>query len=44
MSDRAPAANAAQTAAAHRPITECRARILYRGTEIASYNEPKAPA
>jgi non-heme Fe2+,alpha-ketoglutarate-dependent halogenase len=30
--------------ALHRTITECRARILYRGTEIASYNEPKALA
>ena len=30
--------------ALHRTITECGARILYRGTEIASYNEPKALA
>ena len=30
--------------ALHRAITECRARILYRGTEIASYNDPKALA
>jgi len=30
--------------ALHRAIAECRARILYRGTEIASYNEPKALA
>jgi len=30
--------------ALHRAITECRARILYRGTDVASYNEPKAPA
>jgi non-heme Fe2+,alpha-ketoglutarate-dependent halogenase len=30
--------------ALHRAITECCARILYRGTEIASYNEPKALA
>src|SRR3984893_14407923 len=30
--------------ALHRTITECGARILYRGTEIASYNEPKAAA
>jgi non-heme Fe2+,alpha-ketoglutarate-dependent halogenase len=28
----------------HRTITERNARILYRGTEIASYNEPKALA
>jgi non-haem Fe2+, alpha-ketoglutarate-dependent halogenase len=28
----------------HRTITECGARILYRGTDIASYNEPKALA
>jgi hypothetical protein len=28
----------------HRTITECRARILYRGTDLASYNEPKALA
>jgi len=30
--------------ALRRAVTECRARILYRGTEIASYNEPKALA
>jgi len=30
--------------ALHRTIAECGARILYRGTEIASYNEPKALA
>jgi hypothetical protein len=30
--------------ALQRTITECGARILYRGTEIASYNEPKALA
>ena len=30
--------------ALHRTITERNARILYRGTEIASYNEPKALA
>jgi hypothetical protein len=30
--------------ALHRIITERNARILYRGTEIASYNEPKALA
>jgi hypothetical protein len=28
----------------HRAITERNAKILYRGTEIASYNEPKALA
>jgi len=30
--------------ALHRTITERNARILYRGTEIANYNEPKALA
>jgi hypothetical protein len=30
--------------ALHRAITERNARILYRGTDIASYNEPKALA
>jgi hypothetical protein len=30
--------------ALHRAITECGARILYRGTDVASYNEPKALA
>ena len=30
--------------ALHRAITECGAQILYAGTEIASYNEPKALA
>ena len=30
--------------ALHRTVTECRARILNRGTEIANYNEPKALA
>ena len=30
--------------ALHRTTTECGARILYRGTEITSYNEPKALA
>ncbi len=30
--------------AVHRTITECGARILYRGTDVASYNEPKALA
>jgi non-heme Fe2+,alpha-ketoglutarate-dependent halogenase len=33
-----------QFVALHRAITERSARILYRGTEIASYNEPKALA
>ena len=28
----------------HRHITERNAKILYRGTEIASYNEAKVPA
>ena len=28
----------------HRHITERDAKILYRGTDIASYNEPKALA
>ncbi len=28
----------------HRTITQRRARILYRGTGIACYNEPKALA
>jgi hypothetical protein len=28
----------------HRTITERNARILYRGTDVASYNEPKALA
>ena len=28
--------------ACHRTITERNARILYRGTDVASYNEPKA--
>jgi hypothetical protein len=28
----------------HRRITERNAKILYRGTDIASYNEPKALA
>jgi non-heme Fe2+,alpha-ketoglutarate-dependent halogenase len=30
--------------ALHRTITERNARILYRGTDVASYNEPKALA
>jgi len=30
--------------ALHRAFTECCARILYRGTDVASYNEPKALA
>ena len=30
--------------ALHRTITERNARTLYRGTEVASYNEPKALA
>jgi hypothetical protein len=30
--------------ALHRTITECGARILYRGTDVASYNEPMALA
>jgi hypothetical protein len=30
--------------ALHRTITERNARILYRGTDIANYNEPKALA
>ena len=30
--------------ALHRTITECGARILCRGTEITSYNKPKALA
>ena len=30
--------------ALHRTITERNAQILYRGTDIASYNEPKALA
>ena len=30
--------------ALHGTITECRARILCRGTEIASQNEPRALA
>jgi non-heme Fe2+,alpha-ketoglutarate-dependent halogenase len=30
--------------ALHRTITERNVRILYRGTDIASYNEPKALA
>jgi len=30
--------------ALHRTITECRARILDRGTGVASYNEPRALA
>ena len=30
--------------ALHRAITERCARILYRGTDVASYNEPKALA
>jgi hypothetical protein len=33
-----------ESVALHRTITERNARILYRGTEIASYNEPKARA
>jgi len=28
----------------HRAITEGNARILYHGTDVASYNEPKALA
>ncbi len=30
--------------ALHRAITERNAWILYRGTDVASYNEPKALA
>jgi len=30
--------------ALHRTITERNARILYRGTDVASYNEPMALA
>jgi hypothetical protein len=30
--------------ALHRAITERNARILYRGTDVAGYNEPKALA
>jgi hypothetical protein len=30
--------------ALHRAITECSARILYRGTDVASDNEPRALA
>ena len=30
--------------ALHRAITECGARILYRGTDVASDNEPRALA
>jgi non-heme Fe2+,alpha-ketoglutarate-dependent halogenase len=30
--------------ALHRSITECGARFLYRGTDVASYNAPKALA
>ena len=30
--------------ALHRAITECRAWILYRGTNVASDNEPNALA
>ena len=30
--------------ALHRTITERNAKILYRGTDVASYNEPKARA
>ena len=30
--------------ALHRTITERNAKILYRGTNVASYNEPKALA
>ena len=30
--------------ALHRAITECRARILYRGPDVAGYSEPKALA
>ena len=33
-----------ESVALHRTITERNAKILYRGTEIASYNEPKALA
>ena len=31
-------------AALHRTVTERNARILYRDTDVASYNEPKALA
>jgi len=34
----------AEFVAFHRTITERNARILYRGTDVASYNEPKALA
>jgi hypothetical protein len=34
----------AEFVAFHRTITERNARILYRGTDAASYNEPKALA
>jgi non-haem Fe2+, alpha-ketoglutarate-dependent halogenase len=30
--------------ALHRTVTERNARILYRGTDVANYNEPKALA
>ena len=30
--------------ALHRTVTERSARILYRGTDVASYNEPKGLA
>ncbi len=30
--------------ALHQTIAECGARILYRGTDVAGYNEPKALA
>jgi hypothetical protein len=34
----------AEFVALHRTITERNARILYRGTDVASCNEPKALA